>query len=103
MSLPVISPAEAQRLVSQGARLVDIRSPEEFAKACAAGAENRPLDRLGTLGPQKPVVFMCFSGMRTGNNADQLAASCQGEGYILDGGLQAWREARLPVNESPAT
>ena len=97
MSLPLISPEQAQRMVAQGARLIDVRSPEEFANGRAVGAENRPLDRLGTIGPQKPVIFMCYSGMRTCNNAEQLAGCCQAEGFILDGGFEAWRQAGLPV------
>jgi rhodanese-related sulfurtransferase len=44
------------------------------------------------------VIFLCRSGMRTAANADKLAACC-GEGYLLEGGLDGWRQAGLPVEE----
>jgi rhodanese-related sulfurtransferase len=99
MTLPKLSPAEAQRLVAGGARLIDIRGRDEFARARAPGAENRPLDQLEPLGGDAPVVFLCRSGMRTSGNAARLAGCCSGEAYILEGGLDAWKAAGLPVEE----
>ena len=99
MTLPKLSPSEAQRLAQAGARLIDIRGRDEFARARAAGAENRPLDELGAVESDAPVVFLCRSGMRTSGNAAKLAACCGGEAYILDGGLAgaARRGARVRV------
>jgi len=99
MALPRLSPAEAQRLAQAGARLIDIRGRDEFARVRAPGAENRPLDELDTVEDDGPVVFLCRSGMRTAGNAAKLAACCHGEAYILDGGLNAWQAAGLPVEE----
>jgi rhodanese-related sulfurtransferase len=39
MSLPTILPAEAKRLIDQGATLIDIRGPDEFARERIPGAE----------------------------------------------------------------
>jgi len=99
MALPRLSPAEAQRLAQAGARLIDIRGRDEFARVRAPGAENRPLDEFDTVEDDGPVVFLCRSGMRTSGNAAKLAACCHGEAYILDGGLNAWQAAGLPVEE----
>lgn len=99
MALPRLSPTEAQRLAQAGARLIDIRGRDEFARVRAPGAENRPLDELDTVEDDSPVVFLCRSGMRTAGNAAKLAACCHGEAYILDGGLNAWQAAGLPVEE----
>jgi rhodanese-related sulfurtransferase len=99
MALPRLSPAEARRLADAGARLIDIRGRDEFARVHAPGAENRPLDELGKVEGDGPVVFLCRSGMRTGGNAAKLAACCHGEAYILEGGLDAWKAAGLPVEE----
>lgn len=99
MTLPKLSPAEAQRLVAGGARLIDIRGRDEFARARALGAENRPLDQLGPVEGDAPVVFLCRSGMRTSANAPKLAACCEGEAYTVEGGLDAWKAAGLPVEE----
>lgn len=94
-----ISPVEARTKCAGGARLVDIRGADEFARARAAGAENRPLDQLGRIEGEGPVVFMCRSGMRTAASAAKLAGCHAGEAFILDGGLEAWRKAGLPVEE----
>jgi rhodanese-related sulfurtransferase len=99
MTLPTLTPADARRLAQSGARLIDIRGRDEFARVRAVGAENRPLGELDALEGDAPVVFLCRSGMRTAGNAARLAACCDGEAYILDGGLDAWKAAGLPVEE----
>lgn len=103
MTLPTISPARARELASRGARLIDIRGADEFARSHAQGAENHPLDTLrrgsGPLSGVEPVVFLCRSGMRTSANSPRLAALREGEAYCLEGGLEAWRAAGLPVSE----
>ena len=38
-ALKTLTPAEARRLVEGGARLVDIRNPDEFARTRLPGAE----------------------------------------------------------------
>lgn len=100
-----IEPAElAKRLASGRATLVDIREPDEFARAHVKGALNRPLSDFEaahlTVEPDGHVVFTCRSGMRTGANCDRLAARVDGQAYVLNGGLDAWRAAGLPVAEN---
>ena len=97
MTLPIITPEEARRLVATGARLVDIRAADEHARARIPGAENRPVDTLGRIGNAPAVVYHCRSGMRTGANAALLAAASDCPAYLLEGGLDAWRAAGLPV------
>ncbi|WP_298194360.1 rhodanese family protein [Novosphingobium sp.] len=99
MTLPKITPAEARRLVAGGARLIDIRSPDEYARARIPGSENRPIDSLGRVGDAPAVVYHCRSGMRTTANASQLAQASDCPAYLLEGGLDAWRAAGLPVAE----
>lgn len=94
-----ISPAVARDLLGQGARLVDIRGADEFARVRAPGAENRPLDRIGRIECDDPIIFMCRSGMRTSANAATLGGCHPGEAYLLEGGLDAWRKAGLAVEE----
>ena len=55
---------EARRLVESGARLVDVRTPGEFAAGHLPGAINIPVQdlerRLHELGPkQAPIVVYC--------------------------------------------
>ena len=100
MTLPAITPDEARQLVARGARLIDIRSPDEHARASIPGAENRPVERLDRVGDAPAVVYHCRSGMRTLANAARLAAASECPAYLLEGGLDAWRAAGLPVAEN---
>lgn len=65
-----VSPAEARRIVKEGGRLIDVRSPDEFAGGHLPGAVNVPVNVLSTrlerLGPkdQAKVVY-CASGTRS--------------------------------------
>jgi phage shock protein E len=57
--------------IAAGAKVVDVRSPAEFADGAYPGAINIPLPalpaRMGELGPKdKPVVLYCASGARSG-------------------------------------
>ncbi len=57
--------------IAAGAKVVDVRSPAEFADGAYPGAVNIPLPaipaRMSELGPKdKPVVLYCASGARSG-------------------------------------
>ena len=57
--------------IAAGARIVDVRSPAEFADGAYPGAVNIPLPllplRMKELEPRdKPVVLYCASGARSG-------------------------------------
>jgi rhodanese-related sulfurtransferase len=103
MSLPKISPIEARRLLDRGAILVDIREADEHAREKIAGARHLPLSRLDeadlALHDGSPVIFHCRSGARTVEHAPRLAqkAGETCEAFIIEGGLDAWRKAGLPV------
>jgi rhodanese-related sulfurtransferase len=94
-SRPGISGAEAQRLVAAGARLVDVRSPGEFASGHLPGAVNIPVGevgrRTGELGPpDTTVVVYCASGMRSAAAASALRK--QGFKAVHNlGGLGRWQ------------
>jgi len=60
----------ARSKIKQGARVVDVRTPREYAAGHYAGALNIPLQelerRLSEVGPlTKPVVVYCRSGSRS--------------------------------------
>jgi rhodanese-related sulfurtransferase len=103
MPLPKISPTAAQRLLQEGAILVDIREADERAREKVIGAYHLPLSRLDeadlALHEGKPVIFHCKSGARTAGHAPRLAEKVAGacEAFIIDGGLDAWKKAGLPV------
>jgi len=93
----------AERLKDGRAVLVDIRGPDEFARRHIRGAVSRPLSSAQTprleAEPGQEVVFTCRSGMRTAANSDRLAAACHGEAFVLEGGVDGWAAAGLPVVE----
>lgn len=101
-----ISPAQARALIEQGAVLVDIREADERARASIAGSAHMPLSKIHSFpsapaAPGQVIVYHCKSGNRTTVNADKLKEKAACEAYILDGGIDAWRAAGLPL-ASPA-
>jgi phage shock protein E len=85
---------QARELVAAGARLVDVRSPAEFASGHLPGAVNVPVDalerRLGDVGPKdRPVVVYCASGARSAHAKRVLLASGWSDVRNL-GAMSAW-------------
>lgn len=73
----VVDAATALSLAAAGARLVDVRTPQEFADGRVAGAVNVPFDevmrRLAEVGPSDaPIVLYCRSGRRSAIAAEAL-------------------------------
>lgn len=103
MSLPTITPAQAKALIDQGAVLVDVRERDEHARERIPGARNVALSNIDQAAlPAQPgqiVLFHCKSGMRTLGAASKLAekAGEACDAYVVEGGIDAWRKAGLPV------
>ncbi len=98
MSLPTIDPTDAKRLIEQGATLIDIRGTDERAREHIPGSHHGPLAQMTNYaGVNAPIIFHCRSGMRTANAAARLKDAAPCEAYILEGGLDAWKKAGLPV------
>lgn len=95
MTLAALKPEEAERLIADGALLIDIREPDEHARESISGAANHPLAQIKQLTSHSgPTIFHCRSGMRTQTNAAQLAAAGRGsQCYVLAGGIDAWRSS----------
>lgn len=58
-------------LIANGAVLIDVRTPAEFAQGNIKGSKNVPLDTIGSKVKKieqlnKPIVLCCRSGMRSG-------------------------------------
>lgn len=84
--------------------LIDVREPDEWIKEHVPEAHLVPLSGFN---PEdfpkqhdKIAVFHCRSGGRTEAAAPQILQSGFREVYQLEGGIQAWREAGLHVNEN---
>ena len=99
MSLPVTDVAKARQLVAEGAVLVDVREPDERAREHIPGTQHAPLSSLQRVEATgaMAVIFHCRSGARTGAHAARLGEAAGCEAYLLEGGLEAWKRAGLPV------
>ena len=86
-----------------GAQLVDVREPEEWAETgIPEGAVLIPLGDLESraaseLTSDKPVYVICRSGNRSQTGSDILAGLGFTQVYNVEGGIHAWQAAGLPV------
>lgn len=95
-----VSREEAQKLIEDGAQLVDVRADHEWEMGRIEGATHLPLaelgERAGEIDRDRPVVLYCRGGNRSTMAAEALAA----EGYDaakLSEGIVGWAEAGLPL------
>lgn len=90
------------RTQGRGPLLLDVRSPIEFESERIEGAVNVPLDaledRLDELPERADLVVVCRTGIRATIAAETLARAGR-RARVLDGGVHAWRRARLPLRE----
>ncbi|MDX2020852.1 MAG: rhodanese-like domain-containing protein [Deltaproteobacteria bacterium] len=91
---PSVTKEQAHAMVQSGAKLVDVRSPEEYNERHIEGAVNIPVDdlpaRASELGNKdQPMVLYCRSGRR----ADRAAKTLREAGYTKVetlGGIDNW-------------
>jgi molybdopterin/thiamine biosynthesis adenylyltransferase/rhodanese-related sulfurtransferase len=77
--------------------VIDVRSPAEQSAGVLPGTDARlPHDALvpADVPPDRPVFLVCRSGRRSERAAERLRAAGRGDLWHLEGGLQAWDEAR---------
>jgi rhodanese-related sulfurtransferase len=95
-----VSREEAEKLIAEGAQLVDVRADHEWEAGRIPGAKHLPLfeldERTGEIEQDRPVIVYCRGGNRSTMATDALAAA----GYDaakLTGGIVGWEEADLPL------
>ena len=102
-----IQPGELRRRLAAGrsARLLDVRTPGEYAAAHVPGAQLMPLDELDAAafcrergGDGTPVYVLCQSGGRARRAIERLERAGARGCVLVEGGTQAWIDAGLPVN-----
>lgn len=87
---------------SNGAQLVDVRTPEEFQGGHLPKALNYNWNgdafstQIKNLNKQKPVFVYCLSGGRSASAAASLRTAGFNEVYEMNGGMMKWRAAGLP-------
>jgi rhodanese-related sulfurtransferase len=102
-----LGPMLATQLINrENAVVIDVRDTPEFDAGQLPGSRNIPLKDLPARArelesfKEKPLLLVCASGARAG----QACAQLQRLGFTklnnLDGGIDAWKRAGLPLKRS---
>jgi rhodanese-related sulfurtransferase len=81
-------------------QLIDVREDYEWDAGRLAGARHIELQRVAaeadSIDREKPVVFYCRVGSRSGMAAQAFRGAGY-DAYSLDGGIAAWQAGGLPL------
>ncbi len=97
-----------QLMNHENAVLLDLREPGEFKGGKLPGAVHIPMSQLGKRSEElaklntRPVVAYCALGRRSTMVGGALAKAGFASIYSLRGGIKAWRDAGLPIEETDA-
>lgn len=102
--VPNLTTAEAINLINRSHAIVlDVRNDAEFASGHIVDAKHIPVDKLAerlnelTKYKGKPILVNCQRGMRSAKACDILRKAEFTQVHNLQGGLDAWMAAKLPV------
>lgn len=93
----------AKSMSDQGALLLDVREPDEYAAVHAVNAKLIPLGEVGARLKEieaykdKPVAVICRSGRRSAQAVSLLKESGFTQVVNVEGGTSAWVQAGLDV------
>jgi rhodanese-related sulfurtransferase len=101
-----VNPTQATQLINrEDAQIIDVREPNEYSAGHLPESRNIPLGRLeeraGELEKFKdaPLILVCQSGARSGGACAQLSKLGYSRVHNLEGGIDAWRVAGLPLKK----
>lgn len=83
--------------------VIDIRDKEAFAKGHIINAKNISPDELEKNDApiaqykSKPIILVCYAGITSKPLAEKLRKKGYAEIKVLNGGMNAWRSANLPL------
>lgn len=107
---PLLSNNELKRRLDEGAVVIDVMTPEDYAACHIAGAVNACiyemvfLDRIAEAVPDRNTELIVYDATGTTRAADLARARLLQAGYakvsILSGGLASWRDADMPVGQN---
>lgn len=99
-----VTPNEAVMLINRdNAVVLDVREDAEYANGHITDARNIPLAQLAERIKEiqrfkdKPILVNCQAGARSAKACDILRANQFTQVNNLQGGLNAWVQAKLPV------
>jgi rhodanese-related sulfurtransferase len=94
------------RINREDAVVIDVREADEFAAGHLPDARHIPakdiITRLAELADlkEKPLIVVCASGVRSGQISAQLKKQGFTDAGFLDGGIDAWKRANLPLTRN---
>ncbi|KRC31275.1 hypothetical protein ASE10_18345 [Lysobacter sp. Root76] len=99
-----LRPAELTGLINrENALVVDLSATNDFEKGHIAGSRSvapsqfDPENKLLASAKSLPVVMVCRNGQASADAAKRLKKAGFEQVYWLDGGVQAWQAADLPL------
>lgn len=97
---------QAEKAISSGIQLLDVRSKEEWDEGHLKGAKLLPVSEEDFAGkakafldPKKPVLVYCRSGKRSEKAAKELRKAGFSPVQEMEGGILAWEKAGKPVEK----
>lgn len=104
-AVKMVSNHDLTMLVNRSsAHVIDTRSVVDFNKGRITDSVNLPMDKIaegqfGTLENKKadPIVIVCNTGMTAKGAAKQMKKAGFEQVSVLQGGIQGWINASLPV------
>ena len=102
-----VSPADVRARHEAGEiQLVDVREPYEWDAGRISGARHIELERLAskaeTIDRERPVVFYCRVGARSGMAAQAFRRAGY-DAYSMDGGITAWDGQGMALEPADGT
>jgi rhodanese-related sulfurtransferase len=99
-----LSPTEATILMNRHkATVLDLRSEADFKAGHLPGAKHLLVEQISSqidklkLDRKNPVILVCHSGMSARKAVPELKKLGFAEVTVLDGGVQGWQAAALPL------
>jgi molybdopterin/thiamine biosynthesis adenylyltransferase/rhodanese-related sulfurtransferase len=93
-----VDPAGAERMVEEGALLLDVREPDEFEQGAVPGAVHIPRGHLESQiegrahDRNRPIVIMCAAGNRSAFAARTLGELGYTDVVSMEGGFNRWKD-----------
>lgn len=97
---------EARKMIEAGARVIDVRQPDEWNRGHIEQATLVPLNGIYSFGkalqdlrlPQdEDVIFVCASGQRSASASEIALVAGFKKVYNLANGMNGWMMRRYPV------
>jgi rhodanese-related sulfurtransferase len=99
-----LSAADATQLINRrNAVVLDLRTAEEYGKGHLPQARSIPFEELSGKAAQisknknAPVLLVCQTGQRSRKAEQVLTEAGYAEVHTLQGGIEAWQTAGMPV------